>query len=104
MELKEATDLLETLEAQLYQASLSIPSITDVKLVTAYNKPALIYYNDDTRRVIYWTGRQFELGASKASHPKALYEIIIKDIMKNVLSTKFTEAFGSVPDWVEVFS
>ncbi len=103
MEQLEARDLLSTLEAQLYQASLSIASITDVSLVTAYGEPALIFFTDNQKRVIYYNGRQFEFGSKRVTHARQLVELIIKDLMKDVVSTKFANVFGTCPDWVDVF-
>ena len=97
-------DILEDFEAKLYQASLFLPTLTDPQVITLHNKPALVYYNNDKRRLITWTGHSFKFKGKHLDSPRRLMKAIIEDIMEFTISTQMKKLFGSCPDWVDVFS
>lgn len=97
-------DILEDFEAKLYQASLFLPTLTDPQVITVHNKPALVYYNNDKRRLIRWTGHSFKFKGKHLDSPRRLMKAVIEDIMEFAISTQMKSLFGSCPEWVEVFS
>jgi hypothetical protein len=103
MQDQEAQEFLQTMEAHIWQASQSIASISEPVRDADADQPSVTFKNAGQKRSIVWNGRQFEYGHYRSSNPRQLINQIIKDLMKNVISTHMTKALGHCPAWVEVF-
>lgn len=101
MKIHEANEILETLEACIFQCSLFLDYVSEP--TRTEDNEILFYLRGDKRTISFDPYRGFKYGYFRTRNPKKLKQKILAEFVKKSYATLFREAFNHIPEWLEVF-